>query len=209
MRATNRISVYGTMILLAATISLPAEARYDGLVVGVAQEKLGVPFISAPFGDTLYPHLYASGAYEFRSSDAFRLYINPATRVGGKGRYSPVGTTASIGADVIPRFQHGSGLYLDGVVGLYYSRAYTRLAIYRTTDDGVSQVRDWGRSFISLRFGTGLGYDLSDRTPLPLRISVRANAEIMYAPSLHFAILNLLPVTSVMVVIEHVTGGTE
>ena len=137
------------------------------------------------------------------------LYAGLVARVGYHTPGSPVGTTLTVGIDLTPRYEHPSGVYVEGIAGIYYKHVFTNLAIYRATEDGIRQVRDFGRPHIAAGIGLGAGYNLSRTTRVPVRFYARADMGLQYAPSLSFAMLNLLPTTSLIAGVQYAHGGNE
>jgi hypothetical protein len=209
MRTYGRNVILVLMLACAGIAAADAQSRFRGVTIGFAHHKLGIPFLSNPFGDELYPQFSVAGAYEISSGQVLDMFASPVLKIGNHSSGSPVGTTISLGLDFTPRLAHRSGVFLDGIAGVYYNHIFTRLATYRASSDTISQVRNWGRSHISVDFGLGLGYDLSAHTAIPLRVSVRAATELLYAPSLHFGMLNLLPATSLSAAVQYTPGGQE
>ena len=175
-------------------------ARVSGPRLNVAfmHNKVGIPFLNSPFGYRLFPGFLLGTEFRYIDRDRFDL-LGTVVAKGSFHPGSPYGSVFSVGSEVVPRLELPNGVYFDAIAGLHYSHVFSNLATLTLSQEGVTQRPDWGRPGFSLNLGLSAGYDFSRLTGLRLRVFLRCDADITYAPGAQMGLISLLPTTTLMV----------
>lgn len=184
-------------------ISVWSDQKPRAIGIALVHHKMGIPFLSDPIGDALGPGIISSLEYPGKQGDSFSNNYGLTTSVINPPGKTSYGVRISIGFDYIPRWESSGDFYIDGIAGLYYTHVLSKIPVHKATDNDISQVRDWGRPHIGLKFGLRPGWNLENKTDIPIRLYTQADMEILYAPAAGFGILNVVPATNLGVGIQY------
>ena len=184
-------------------ISVWSDQKPRTINIGLVHHKMGFPFLSDPIGDTSGPGISSSLEYPAKQGDSFsNNYGLTASVINPPGNTS-YGIRISIGFCYIPRWESSGDFYIDGIAGFFCSLVFSKIPVYKATENDISQVRDWGRPYIGFKLGLRPGWNLENRTDIPIRLYTQADMEFLYAPAAGFGILNAVPATNLGVGIQY------
>jgi len=184
------------LILFSVTAWAEDEPAWVG--AGLVHNTLGVPAPSNASAVPLLPGFQLSlekqlwpGEYvDWRGALTGRVVFHPD---------SPHGTVISVGGELAPGSVVGPGFFVDSVVGVAYSLAFSHATTVALADADVDLERDRPRPELTLNLGVRTGYDFSVRGHLGLRVFARYDAELSFAPAQGFGMINPLPAASLTI----------